>query len=122
MTATTDPDGRTASTPVAPHAGPVTLINSFVVTADRDGPFEEIWQRTSSYFRAQPGFIGLRLHRALSGDATYRYVNVAVWNSAAEYLAAHTTAECRALFADPALREFASSPALYEVIAEHDAF
>ena len=56
---------------VAPAAdqsldGPVTLMNSFAVSSDRDQAFHELWTQTSKYFTAQPGFISLRLHRAVS--------------------------------------------------------
>ncbi|MGX7677965.1 antibiotic biosynthesis monooxygenase family protein [Jatrophihabitans sp. DSM 45814] len=121
MSATIDPAKRAATLPPADHQGPVTLVNSFVVPAERDGAFEQIWTRTSAYFRGQPGFIGLRLHRALSPDATYRYVNVAVWRSSNEFGRAHEADEFRQLVSDPAWREFPSSPALYEVAASYDA-
>src|SRR6188508_663351 len=52
---------------------------------------------TSEYFRAQPGFVSLKLHRAVSTDAQYRYVNVATWDSAAHYAAPHQTDEFRRL-------------------------
>src|SRR5262249_53637520 len=53
--------------------GPVTLMNSFVGRPDRDEAFRARWTETSRYFTAQPGFISLRLHRAVSADATYRW-------------------------------------------------
>ena len=73
--------------------GPVTLMNSFVVRPDRDEAFRARWIETSRYFTAQPGFISLRLHRALSADATYRWVNVANWESEGHFRAAHSTDE-----------------------------
>jgi heme-degrading monooxygenase HmoA len=91
------------------------LINSFVVAPDRDDAFLALWTETSMYFRARPGFISLRLHRAVSPDAHYRFVNVAVWESAAQFSAAHETEEFRRLVRDPRYREFPSSPALYQV-------
>ena len=83
---------------VAPAAdqsldGPVTLMNSFAVSLDRDQAFHELWTQTSKYFTAQPGFISLRLHRAVSTDAPYRWVNVANWQSEAHFRAAHGTEE-----------------------------
>jgi heme oxygenase (mycobilin-producing) len=97
---------------------PVTLINSFVVPAGRDQEFLERWGQTSAFMRTQPGFLSLRLHRAVSAEAGFRYVNVAVWRSQREFGAAHATPEFRALVSDPAWREFPSTPALYEVAAE----
>jgi heme-degrading monooxygenase HmoA len=96
----------------------VTLINSFVVPDGRDEAFLARWGETSRFMRAQPGFRSLRLHRAVAPDARYRYVNVAVWASTREFAAAHATEEFRRLVADPAWKEFPSSPALYEVAAD----
>jgi heme-degrading monooxygenase HmoA len=118
MADTIDPSARTAAAPTAPGGGSVTLINSFVVPAGRDEAFRAQWELTSKFMRAQPGFESLRLHRAVAPEAHYRYVNVAVWSSARDFGAAHATDEFRALVADPAWREFPSSPALYEVVAE----
>ena len=80
------PDRIAAEDRVAPASdhvltGPVTLMNSFAVSPGRDEAFHELWASTAKYFTAQPGFISLRLHRAVSADAQYRWVNVANWES-----------------------------------------
>ena len=121
MTDTIAVERRAAAVPSAGHQGQVTLINSFVVPPDRDDAFLEAWTLTSSYFRAQAGFVALRLHRAVSPDSRYRYVNVAVWASAGAFGAAHATPEFRGLVAQPGWREFPSSPALYETAVEFSA-
>lgn len=118
---TINPDERAAAIPAVPHTGPVTLINSFEVDAGRDGAFTELWSHTSGYFRAQPGFVSLRLHRTLSPNAPYRWVNVATWASVAQFQAAHQTEEFRQLVGQPAWKEFPSSPAIYEVVTEYSA-
>jgi heme-degrading monooxygenase HmoA len=117
---TIDPTRRTASAPDAPHAGPVTLINCFAVPEGREAAFIELWTATSGYFRAQPGFVSLKLHRALSGAAPYRFVNVAQWASAQQFAAAHAASEFRNLVSQSQWQEFPSSPALYEVCAQND--
>jgi heme-degrading monooxygenase HmoA len=91
------------------------------VPAGRDDAFMELWNEGSSYFRTQPGFVSLRFHRALSPDADYRYVNVACWETQADFAAAHGTDEFRRLVSQDAWREFASNPALYEVAVAVDA-
>jgi heme oxygenase (mycobilin-producing) len=121
MPSTTDPDARTAGAPAGARTGPVTLINKFEVDPARDEAFHELWHRTSRYFREQPGFVRLRLHRAVSPDAAYRWVNVAQWESLERFQAAHDTDEFRRLVSLEAWREFPSSPALYEVVFEHAA-
>jgi heme-degrading monooxygenase HmoA len=121
MDDTTDPTERTAAGPTTAHHGPVTLINSFDVPEGRDDAFVELWTGTSRYFRQQVGYRSLRLHRALSPTARYRYVNVARWASAEEFATAHQSDEFFDLVGQPAWKEFPSNPSLYEVIVEHDA-
>ena len=116
--ASIDPAGRTA-TPEDSQHGPVVLVNCFVVPEGRDETFLDLWTETSEYFRAQPGFVSLKLHRAASVDAQYRYVNIATWESAAHYAAPHQTDEFRRLVTQEAWKEFPSAPTLYEVVLEH---
>jgi heme-degrading monooxygenase HmoA len=101
---------------------PVTFINLFQVPAGRDEAFRRLWDEVNSHMRAQPGYHSHRLHRALSDDAPYRYVNVAVWESAETWQAAHDNG-FRKLVGQPQWREFPSAPALYEVAhaTEHTA-
>jgi heme-degrading monooxygenase HmoA len=96
--------------------GPVVLMNRFAVKPERDAAFHELWTATSHYFRAQPGFVSLRLHRAVSSDAEYRWVNVATWKSEADFRAAHATEEFRAVVTQPGWEEFPSAPMLFEVV------
>ena len=88
MKANVTPEGRTAVQAAARRRPAVTLMNSFVVPEGRDEAFVELWTATSEYFRRQPGFLSLRLHRAVTPEAPYRYVNVARWASDAAYRAA----------------------------------
>ena len=111
------PEERTASTSADDQAGRVTLINCFTVAADRDDVFEKMWTETSMYFRAQPGFVSLRLHRAVTPGAPYRWVNVAVWESEAQYQDAHRTEDFRRLVTQDGWKEFPNIPTLYQVAA-----
>jgi heme-degrading monooxygenase HmoA len=110
------PEDRTA--PAGDHRadGPVTLMNGFAVAADRDDVFHAAWYETSRYFVQRPGFISLRLHRALSPQAPHRWVNVAVWQSEEDFRAAHSTEEFRRLVSQEKWQEFPSSPNLFEVV------
>ncbi|MEN3315144.1 MAG: hypothetical protein V7605_1378 [Acidimicrobiaceae bacterium] len=116
MIAHITPEGRTAVEPETGPAQPVTLMNSFEVPEGRDDDFVQLWIETSTYFRAQPGFLSLRLHRAVTPGMPYRYVNVARWASDADYRRPHGTEEFRRLVTQEAWREFPSTPALYEVV------
>lgn len=121
MPNTIDPDERTAKAPTTPADRPVTLINSFVVPPERDERFLKLWTEASQYFRAQPGFVSLRFHRAVSPDADYRYVNVASWETLQEFEAAHSREEFRRIVTQEAWKEFPANPALYEVVVSVDA-
>src|SRR3954454_17170057 len=113
-------NGITADDRVAPDTsavvtGGVTLMNGFVVAPERDGAFKAMWDVTSKYFIARPGFVSLRLHRGVSADASPRWVNVAHCSSEADYRAAHSTEEFRRLVTADGWQEFPSAPTLYEV-------
>lgn len=60
----------------------VTLINKFTVQGDTT-EFERVWQESSEFMRSQHGFLGFRLHRSLNRPDVY--VNVALWESAADH-------------------------------------
>jgi heme-degrading monooxygenase HmoA len=121
MPNTVNPDERSATAPAEQADRPVTLINKFVVPVGRDDAFLALWTEASEYFRAQPGFVSLRLHRAVSPDADYRYVNVARWATFNDFRAAHGTDECRRVIGQDGWKEFPSNPALYDVIVGVDA-
>ena len=109
-----DAEGRMA-TPQAEQSGPVVRMNRFVVPEGRDERFLELWTETSEYFRAQPGFVSLRLHRAVNAEAGSRWINVANWASEADFRAAHSTEEFRRVVTQAGWEEFPSVPVLYEV-------
>jgi heme-degrading monooxygenase HmoA len=110
------PEDRIAPEGVHRAAGPVTLMNGFTVSPDRDDDFHAAWYETSRYFVRRPGFVSLRLHRALSPHAPHRWVNVAVWRSEQDFRAAHATDEFRRLVTQDKWQEFRSSPHLFEVV------
>jgi heme-degrading monooxygenase HmoA len=91
----------------------VVLINPFEVPAHVPADqFLAGWERAADLLKSRPGFIGSRLHRSLSPDARFRFVNVAEWESPQHFQDAVT---------DPAFAELAkdsppNSPALYDVV------
>ena len=92
----------------------MVLINPFEVPADgSDAEFLAGWQAAADYLQTQPGFRSTRLHRAVRPDARFRYVNVALWESAQSFMAAVGSDGFRALAAGTA----PNFPALYEVVA-----
>lgn len=95
----------------------VILINPFAVPRDAAGVFLAGWSQAAEYMRRQPGFGGTRLHQALSPEARFGFVNVAEWESPAQFQAAVTTPEFGAMtkHGPP------SFPSLYEVVRTIDA-
>ena len=90
----------------------VILINPFEVPPGNDDEFLEGWERAADYLRQQPGFITTRLHRALSPEAKFRFINVAEWKSPQHFQAAVSNEEFRRMAAGGA----PNHPALFEVI------
>ena len=95
----------------------VRFINLFTVPAGRDERFMELWTRVNRYMVAKPGYRNHRLHRALSDDAPYRFVNYVEWDSDAAWAAAHDEG-FRELVGDAGWAEFTTTPALYEIVHE----
>lgn len=93
----------------------VTFINLFQVTPGRDEAFGALWRQVNEYMRTREGYQSHRLHRALRDDAAYRYANIASWESATAWQAAHDD-QFRTLVTAPGWHEFPSTPSLYEVV------
>ena len=93
----------------------VTFINLFEVQAGRDEAFLALWQQVNAHMRTQPGYQSHQLHRALADGAPYRYANVAIWESADAWRAAHNDT-FRQMVTRPEWQEYPSTPALYELV------
>lgn len=95
----------------------ITLINSFEVAAGREEQFLQLWKQVNAYMREKPGYLGHKLHRAITPDASYRFVNVARWASMEHFHGAHD-AGFRELVGKPEWSAFPPHPFLYEVVHE----
>lgn len=95
----------------------ITLVNCFEVPAGREDEFFTLWQEVNAYMRNKPGYLGHKLHKAASPDASFRFVNVAQWSSTGHFHAAHD-AGFRVLVTKPEWASFTSRPGLYEVVHE----
>jgi len=93
----------------------VRFINCFEVPEGRDDDFLALWSAVNAHMSAQPGYLGHRLHRSLSPEARYRFVNYVEWETAEHWRDAHGE-EFRRLVSDPAWQEFSTTPALYDVV------
>jgi heme-degrading monooxygenase HmoA len=89
------------------------LINPFEVPeAIDDDRFLEGWGQAADFMRSRPGFVTSRLHRAVSPNPRFRFVNVAEWESPQDFQAAVTSPEFQAMAAGTP----PNYPALYEVV------
>ena len=95
-------------------AEPVTLINAFEVPIGEDEDFLRGWQRAADFLKQQEGYISTALHQSLSPDATFRFVNVARWESPAAFQRAVNSPE----FPGSGIR-FKAHPSLYRIVREH---
>ena len=93
---------------------PVVLINVFEVPAEADDEFLSAWEAARDQLETRPGYVDTALHRALSPDASFRYVNVARWESPRHFDAARQSPEFRQ--SAQGLAGFPSHPALYEIV------
>ena len=93
----------------------VTLINPFEVPAGKEEDFVQRWKRAADYLRQQEGFVSTRLHQSLDPQAAFRFVNLAVWESAEHFQRALGTPEFQELARG---MPFSGHPALYRVISE----
>jgi len=98
----------------------ITVINSFEVPAGREDEFLQLWTRVNAYLKRKPGYLSHRLHRAITPDAPFRFVNVAQWASLAHFQGAHDTG-FRELVEQPAWSAFLPHRTLFEVVHEGQA-
>ena len=91
----------------------VVLINAFEVPPEQDEAFLRGWEAARDFMQRQPGYVATRLHRSLDPAARFRFINVAEWQSPADFQAALTHPEFVALRqAIP----FAHYPSVYQVV------
>lgn len=70
----------------------VTLMNAFIVPADREEEFLTHWKRTTEVFKQREGFLETHLHRNTGvGNGTFSFINVARWTSAEAWRENHDT-------------------------------
>jgi heme-degrading monooxygenase HmoA len=56
-----------------------TVIVSYEV-AHEDAPrFLDSWEKANGFLKGQPGFVSNALHRAVSANPDFRFVNVSSW-------------------------------------------
>ncbi|MDJ1136893.1 antibiotic biosynthesis monooxygenase family protein [Streptomyces iconiensis] len=64
----------------------MTMINRLTVVEGKEEEFRRVVSDISAYMRAQPGFLGHRLHRSVNRPAVY--VETAQWRDAESHRSA----------------------------------
>ncbi|WP_122053752.1 antibiotic biosynthesis monooxygenase [Vibrio sp. Evd11] len=97
-------------------AQPVVLINTFSVEPAHEAATLTYWEDARDVLVKQPGYISTKLHRSLSSDATYRFINVAEWESKKHF---HDAIQAMRKELPPLKIEGVSAdPNLYEIIRD----
>jgi heme-degrading monooxygenase HmoA len=94
---------------------PVVLINAFEVPEGEDEAFLKGWERSRDFLATHEGYLSTRLHRSLSPDADFRFVNVALWESEQAFRDATSQPKFR-----DAPVTFPFHASLYEVVREDE--
>ena len=97
-------------------AKPVVLINTFAVDAASEEVTLEYWEAARDILEQQPGYISTKLHRSLDDDATYRFINVAQWESEAMFKSA--IANMRKELPPMMIQGVSADPNLYQIIRD----
>lgn len=64
---------------------PCTAIVSYRVNAEDVDTFLDAWDRANAFLKKQPGHLSTTLHRAVSANPPFRFVNVAKWKSVEDF-------------------------------------
>jgi heme-degrading monooxygenase HmoA len=58
-----------------------TVIVAYEVAHEDCDRFMDSWEKANRFLRDRPGFVGTALHRAVSANPDFRFVNVSKWES-----------------------------------------
>lgn len=104
----------------------VMLVNPFTVFEGKEEAFLSLWDRTNGILQDKPGYVSVRLLKALDAQpndwsAAFTHVNVAEWASPELYEEAIKDPEIAGLTAN--YKDVSSfAPALYAVLRETTVF
>ncbi len=93
------------------------LINCFEVSPDQEEDFLTLWRQSDQLLRSRGGYRSTRLHKALSPQARFRYINVAELDAVDTWQSIVSSPEFGAIAAR--MRQFHPSPGLYAVEISH---
>lgn len=62
-----------------------TAIVSYRVKHEDVETFLEAWKKANDFLKKQPGHVSSTLHRAISANPAFRFVNVAKWKTVDDF-------------------------------------
>ena len=93
----------------------VILINPFEVPKGKEDEALAYWEKCADLMRTSPGFISTKLHKAITPDARFKFINVAEWESAKHFQDVVASPEFQEVSA-PGVEPYPHYPALFEVV------
>lgn len=91
-----------------------TVIVSYEVAHEDADRFLDSWEKANEFLREQPGFVSTALHRAVSANPDFRFVNVSCWESDDAFRAATQSQDFRD--ASGRLSPFPIHASAYEIV------
>ncbi len=61
--------------------GRCTVIVSYEVAHEDAARFVDSWEKANEFLKKQAGFVSTALHKAVSANPDFRFVNVSCWES-----------------------------------------
>lgn len=89
------------------------LINPFEVPEGQEEEVILYWEKCAAVLKKQKGFISTKLHRAMMPHARFLLINIAEWETQADFFAAIQSEAFQAVAKTSNVPNY---PALYEVI------
>ncbi len=105
------------SSSIALAADEAIVINPIEVPKGKEELALKIWDKYATYFRKQPGYLGTKLHKSGDPKAKFRYINIAKWKSASDFIKALNNPEIKKI-GEGFPKDMPHYPSIYEVIRE----
>jgi quinol monooxygenase YgiN len=86
---------------IEPQPSSVLQISGFEFAAGREAEFVSEFARGKACMSSKPGFLALRMHRAIAPETRYRFIDIARWASAESFWTALRSSEMQAVIARP---------------------
>ncbi len=91
-----------------------TVIVAYEVAYEDADRFLDSWEKANDHLKKQPGFVSTALHRAVSANPDFRFVNVGCWEDEDAFRNATQTHEFKEVSAR--LVPFNIHASAYEVV------